>query len=577
MHGSIRAIVERYRGERRQLLAMLREVQRIYRCVPREAIADLADELELTRMEVEGTATFYRFLSREHRGGVTIYLNTSILAELAGGADVAASFEAEVGTPFGSTTDDRTIGLYTSSCIGLSDQEPAALINDIPFTQLNPTRVRGVIAGIREGRPLPDLLGPLGDGLNASPAIHSEVRNNIRVPGPVFFAPHTTGVALAKALRASSCDVIDVVKRSGLRGRGGTGLPTGEKWAQCRATEGESRCVIGNADEGEPGCFKDRVLLTERAELIFEGMVIAGHAVEATRGFLYLRGEYAYLVPHLEKVLHSMRDRRLLGQRILNSAFDFEIGVRVGAGGYVCGEESALIESAEGKRGVPRNSPPYSTSSGYRHLPTIVHNCETFGSVTRIVEHGADWFAHLGTRASTGVKLLSVAGDCEYPGIYEVPWGVTVRDVLAMCGARETLAVIVGGSSLTYVAPAQFERRFGYEDLETSGAFTVIGAHRDLLAIVENHMAFFARESCGFCVPCRAGTASLRDAVAHVRDGTRSRDDLAAAERLGHAIKATSRCGLGHIAPNPLLSTLAHFPEWYGAAADAQVVRRKQA
>lgn len=576
MRGSIRAIVERYRGERRQLLAMLREVQRIYRCVPGDAIAVLAEELDLTRLQVEGTATSYRFLSREHRGGVTIYLHDGVLADMAGGRDVAAAFESHVGTPFGTTTEDRTIGLYTTSCIGLSDQEPAALINEIPFTRLDAARVRAIVDGIRAGTPLSDLLGPRGDGQNASPLIHSEVRNNIRMAGPVFFAPHVAGVALQAALRLSSCDVIDVVTRSRLRGRGGIGLPTGEKWAWCRAAEGESRCVIANAAEGEPGCFKDRVLLTERAAQIFEGMVIAGHAVRATRGFLYLRGEYAYLAGHLERVLHGMRERRLLGQRILNTGFDFEIGLRVGAGGHVCGEESALIESSEGKRAVPRNGPPYATTSGYRHLPTIVHNCETLGCVSRILEHGAEWFARLGTGVSAGVKLLSVAGDCARPGIYEVPWGVRIRDVLGMCGAGDTRAVIVGGAALTYVPPSQFDGRLGFEDLETNGVCTIVGAHRDLLAIVRQHLAFFARESCGFCVPCRAGTARLRDALDTWGAVSQPRDGIADLARLGQLIKATSRCGLGQAAPNPFLSTLANFPELYGVRPDAQAWRPTQ-
>ncbi len=571
MRGSIRALVEKYRGERRQLLAMLREVQRIYRRVPDEAITLLAEEVDLPRVQVEGTATFYHFLSREHRGGVTIYLNTSVTSDLAGGRDVAAAFEEAVGTRFGTTTDDHTIGLYTTSCIGMSDQEPAALVNDIPFTRLTPARVREVVAGIRAGRPLLDLLGPPGDGRNAAPEIHSEVCNHIRQPGPVFFAPYTQGVALAKALEGASLDVIESVKRAGLRGRGGAGFSTGQKWASCRATEGESRYVICNADEGEPGTFKDRVILTECAELMFEGMVVAGYAIEAKRGLLYLRGEYAYLVPHLEKVLHSMRERHLLGRRILGTHFSFDIGLRVGAGAYICGEESALIESAEGKRGTPRNRPPFPTTSGYRHRPTIVNNCETYGCAARIVEQGWEWFRMLGTPASSGVKLLSVSGDCERPGIYEVPWGISVREVLDLCGAGPTLAVQVGGPSGTCVPERQFDRRICYEDLGTGGAFMVIGAHRDLLAVVQNHMEFFANETCGFCVPCRAGNTLLLKALEKIRAGHGTTADLTAIEELGALVKTASRCGLGQTSPNPLLSTLEHFREVYSHQVRADV------
>lgn len=571
MRIAIRSIVDRYHGERRQLLAMLRDVQRRYRHVPDEAITLLADALDLPRVHVEGTATFYHFLSRAHRGDVTIYLNTSATSGMAGLDDVRAAFEEAAGTAFGTTTTDRALGLYTTSCIGMSDQEPAALIDDIPFTNLTPSRARAIVAAIRAGRSPSDLVGPCGDGRNASPEVHAEVRNNIRQPGPVIFAPFTPGAALTRAFDAASHDVIDLVRRSGLRGRGGAGFPTAQKWASCRAAEGESRYVICNADEGEPGTFKDRVILTERAELMLEGMVIAGYAVEATRGLLYLRGEYAYLVPHLERVLAAMREKRLLGRRILGTHVSFDIALRVGAGAYICGEESALIESAEGKRGTPRNRPPFPTTSGYRHRPTAVNNCETLACVARIVERGPEAFRSLGTPASTGAKVLSIAGDCDRPGVYEVPWGVTVREMLEACGAGPALAVQVGGPAGTCIPAHEFDRRLCYEDLPTGGAFTVFGAHRDLLALVHDQVRFFAEESCGFCVPCRAGTALLLEALDTIRAGHGTTADLARIEQLGHMVQTASRCGLGQTAPRPLLTTLAGFRDVYLARVRADV------
>jgi len=571
MRGSIRAIVEKHNGERRQLLAILREVQLIWRSVPEEAITVIAEEMDLPRVHVEGTATFYHFLSREHRGDTTIYLNTSATSEMAGCADVAAAFEEAVGTPFGSTTADRRIGLYTTSCIGMSDQEPAALINDVVFTRLTPARVHDLVEGIKAGRAVKDLVGPLGDGRNASPEIHAEVSNHIQRPGPVFFAPFAPGAALANALESTSLDVIESIKRSGLRGRGGAGFPTAQKWASCRATDAESRYVICNADEGEPGTFKDRVILTECPELMFEGMAVAGYAVEATRGLVYLRGEYAYLQAHLEKVLQDMRSRHLLGKRILGTRFSFDIRLRLGAGAYICGEESALIESAEGKRGTPRNRPPFPVVSGYRHRPTIVNNVETFGCAARIAERGPEWFRAMGTAASAGVKLLSVAGDCDRPGIYEVPWGITVRDVLELCGAGPTLAVQVGGPSGVCVSEQQFDRRLCYEDLGTGGAFTVFGAGRDLLAIVHNHMEFFANETCGFCVPCRAGNTLLLKSLEKIMVGNGTTEDLKAIEHLGRMVKSGSRCGLGQTSPNPLLTTLENFKDLYAGKVRSDV------
>jgi len=563
MRAAIRTIVERHHGERRQLLAILREIQQQFRSVPADAISIVAEELDLPRLHVEGTATFYHFLSREHRGRTTVYLNTSATSEMAGCAAVAAAFEAAAGTTFGHSTSDQAIGLYTTSCIGMCDQEPAALINDVVFTSLTPARVHEIVGGIRAGRPLADLVGPLGDGQNASPAIRAEVRNNIRQPGPVFFAPWPAGTAMLGALGMSSLDVIEAIKRSGLRGRGGAGFPTGTKWAYCRSTDAESRYVLCNVDEGEPGTFKDRVLMTERAEQVFEGMTIAGYAVEASRGIVYLRAEYAYLRPHLERVLQSMREHRLLGRRIQGSLFSFDIRIRLGAGAYICGEESALIESAEGKRGTPRNRPPFPVVSGYRRRPTIVNNPETFAAAARIVTEGPDWFRAMGTEASSGVKLLSVAGDCARPGIYELEWGVTVGEVLARCGAAGTMAVQVGGPSGTCVSPGQFDRRLCYSDLGTGGAFTIFGDQRDLLSIVHNHMTFFVNESCGFCVPCRAGTTLLLKSLEKIMVGNGTVRDLEAIEHLGQMVRTASRCGLGQTAPNPLLTTLENFAGYY--------------
>lgn len=571
MRAIIRDIVQRHLGERRQLLGVLREIQQRFRAVSDEAISIVVEEMDLPRVHVQGTASFYHFLSREHRGLATVYLNTSATAEMAGSEAVARAFEDAAGTTFGHTTADQAIGLYTTSCIGMCDQEPAALINDVVFTRLTPERARAIVAGLAAGRRPEDLIGPLGDGMNASPAISAEVRNHVREPGPVFFAPWRSGAALERAFERSSLEVIDTIRQSGLRGRGGAGFPTGDKWAYCRRTEAESRYVIGNIDEGEPGTFKDRVLMTERAEQVFEGMTVAAYAVEASRGLVYLRAEYAYLRPHLEAVLQAMRARKELGRRIKGTAFSFDIRIRMGAGAYICGEESALIESAEGKRGTPRNRPPFPVVSGYRRRPTIVNNPETFAAAARILVEGAAWFRAMGTAASAGVKLLSVAGDCARPGIYELPWGVTVREVLDKCGAADTMAVQVGGPSGTCVSPRQFDRRLCYDDLPTGGAFTVFDHSRDLLSVVHNHMTFFANETCGFCVPCRAGTTLLLKALEKVMVGNGTMRDLEGIEHLGRIVRTASRCGLGQTAPNPLLSTLEHFADEYRARVRSDV------
>lgn len=563
MQSRITSIVARYNADPTELLAVLREVQDSERRISPEAVAIVAEALDLPRVHVEGTATFYHFLSRTHRGSYTVYVNTSATAELAGLDAVVGAFENEVGVVFGHNSPDGLIGLRKTSCIGMSDQEPAVLINGTVFTQVTPERVRELVAGMRSGVSARELVRETGEGRNALPAIQAEVRNNIRLKGPVFFTDYEPGSGLRKAMDYGSLDVLEMVKSSGLRGRGGAGFPTGQKWGFCRAVEADRRYVLCNVDEGEPGTFKDRVLMTELPELIFEGMALAGYAIEAKDGILYLRGEYGYLREHLEQVLESMRLRQLLGRRILGTRFSFDIRIKQGAGAYICGEESALIESAEGKRGQPRNRPPFPVSAGYLHQPTIVNNPETYGCALKIVLNGADWFKGMGTPASSGVKLLSIAGDCGKPGIYEIEWGKTVREILELCEARDVLAVQVGGPSGVCISERQFDRKLCYSDLSTGGAFTVFGRGRDLLAIVQNHMEFFREESCGFCVPCRAGNCLLVKALEKIREGNGTAADLDEIRKLGTIVRSASRCGLGQSSPNPLLSTIENFRDVY--------------
>jgi [NiFe] hydrogenase diaphorase moiety large subunit len=327
---------------------------------------------------------------------------------------------------------------------------------------------------------------------------------------------------------------------------------------------GQQRIVVCNADEGEPGTFKDRVLLTRQADLVFEGMTVAAYVVGATRGFVYLRGEYAYLRPHLEEVLARRRREQLLGRDILGIAgADFDIEIHLGAGAYVCGEESALIESLEGKRGTPRNRPPFPVTNGYLDQPTIVNNVETFAAAALIALRGGAWYAAIGTRHSAGSKLLSVAGDCARPGIYEYPFGVSVRQVLADCGADDVQAVQVSGPSGICIAPDEFDRLIAFEDIPTAGAFTVFNHSRDMFEVARNYVHFFQHESCGFCTPCRVGTSLLKNLMDKLARGCGSPYDFAEIEKLNQLLQSMSHCGLGHTAWNPVLDTIAKFRPAY--------------
>jgi [NiFe] hydrogenase diaphorase moiety large subunit len=361
--------------------------------------------------------------------------------------------------------------------------------------------------------------------------------------------------------------VLDEIKRANLRGRGGAGFTTALKWEACRNAPlkaGQQRIVVCNADEGEPGTFKDRVLLTRQADLVIEGMTVAAYAVGATRGFIYLRGEYRYLLDALNAVLARRRAENLLGANILGiPGANFDIEIHLGAGAYVCGEESALIESLEGKRGTPRNRPPFPVTNGYLDQPTIVNNVETFAAAALIALHGGDWYAAIGTKHSAGTKILSVSGDCARPGIYEYPFGVSVRQVLEDCGARETQAVQVSGPSGVCIAPAEFDRIIGFEDIPTAGAFTIFDASRDMFEVARNYVHFFQHESCGFCTPCRVGTSLLKNLMDKLHKGCGSPYDFAEIEKLNQLLQAMSHCGLGHTACNPVLDTIARFRPAY--------------
>jgi len=562
--GLLAAIIGRHRSDRTRLIDILRDVQAEFGRVSSEAIAEIAARLDISTVEVEGVATFYHFFTSRPAGTYAVYLNNNIVAVMKGRASVAAAFEKAAGCKFGETTPDGLIGLHPTSCIGMNDQEPAALINGVVFTQLTPAKVKVIVEAMRAGTEVQAMVAVTGDGANASKLVRSMVKNNIRKEGAVVLSPFRSGAAIKRAVRIKPDEVIAEVKKANLLGRGGAGFPTGLKWEFCRREQGQTRYVVCNADEGEPGTFKDRVILTERPHLLFEGMAIAGYAVGAKEGLLYLRGEYAYLKPYLEKVREDLRKKNILGKKIAGkSGFSFDITIKLGAGAYICGEESALLQSAQGERGEPRDRPPFPVQSGYFFQPTTVNNVETLCTAARILEKGADWFKSMGTPRSAGTKVLSISGDCKKPGVYEIEFGHTVRKILEMAGGLDAQAVQVGGPSGTCISRGQFDRAISFEDLATGGSIIVIGPTRNLFEVVHNFMEFFVEESCGWCVPCRAGNPLLKRKLEKIMDGKGTTGDIIELEAWGKTIKAMSRCGLGQTSPNPILTTIQNFREMY--------------
>jgi [NiFe] hydrogenase diaphorase moiety large subunit len=365
---------------------------------------------------------------------------------------------------------------------------------------------------------------------------------------------------LRAALGVTRPDIIDTVSQSGLKGRGGAGFPTGMKWNFCASEKGDLKYIICNADEGEPGTFKDRVILSRFADLVFEGMTIGARAIGATLGIVYLRAEYTYLRPHLNEVIKARRGRGVLGRSIMGvKGFDFDIIVAMGAGAYVCGEETALIESLEGFRGEPRNRPPFPAVAGLLNNPTVVNNVETLASVAAIFAKGTDWFRAFGTDKSTGYKLFSISGDCDKPGVYEFPWGITIADLLKEVGGEGAKAVQIGGASGVCVPAKDFSRRLAFEDIPTGGSVMVIGPQRDMLDVAANFLEFFVEESCGQCTPCRLGNPQMLKAVELLKEGACPPKFLADVKELGETMKVASKCGLGQTSPSAFLSILEGF------------------
>ncbi|RMH74294.1 MAG: hypothetical protein D6675_00240 [Gemmatimonadetes bacterium] len=563
----VQEVLEAYQRDKTRLMDILIDIQAQFGYIPPAVVGQIAEALQVSRVDVEQTLSFYHFFSTTPRGEYAIYLNNSVVANMMGRAKIAKTFEDELGCKFGEVTPDGKVGLFETACIGMSDQEPAALINGVVFPNLTPFRVREIVRDIKAGKSPEEMLtASYGDGQNSSPLIKAVVQNHIYKKGPVLSDDYQPGEALKKIVQMTPEAVIEEVKASNLRGRGGAGFPTGLKWEFCRKFPSKQRYIFCNADEGEPGTFKDRVILTERAQLLLEGMAIAGYAVGATQGILYVRYEYKYLQKHLEEMIRIGHEKGYLGQNIGGKeGFDFDVRIQFGAGAYVCGEESALIESAEGKRGEPRDRPPFPVEKGYLDQPTVVNNVETLCSVVKIILNGGSWYRSFGTEASTGTKVLSVSGDCRYPGIYEVEWGFSVNDILDMVGAdvEDVQAVQVGGPSGACIGPDEFDRILCYADLATGGSMIIFNHRRDLLReVILNFTNFFIEESCGSCVPCRMLSVIMRDKLLKILNGHGVYQDLIDLEEWGKIMKA-NRCGLGQTAPRPILTSLKNFRHLY--------------
>ena len=391
------------------------------------------------------------------------------------------------------------------------------------------------------------------------------------------YLAHGGYVALARALYDMDPEgIIDEVTRSGLRGRGGAGFPTGLKWKFCRQSQSDEKYIICNADEGDPGAFMDRSLLEANPHSIVEGMVIGARAMGATAGFIYARSEYPLAVKHLNLAIEHAREHGLLGENILGSGFDFDIHIRLGAGAFVCGEETALMASIEGKPGEPRPRPPFPAQSGLWGKPTNINNVKSWSSIPLIIANGPEWFAEVGTEKSKGTAIFSMVGKINNTGLVEVPMGITLRELIfdvggGVPGDNEFKAVQIGGPSGGCIPAEHLDAEIDYDSLSKlgaimgSGGLVVTDEGTCMVDLARYFMNFVQEESCGQCLPCRWGSRVLLDILTRICDGDGEQEDIARLEELAPMVKVSSLCGLGQTAPNPVLSTLRYFRHEYEA------------
>lgn len=550
-----------------QMLNQLWELQLKNGFINDDDIKKIAEQFNLSTIEVEGVVSFYHFFHRKPTGKYTIYLNNSIIADIKGFKRIKETFERETGAVFGSVDRTGTFGLFLTPCIGLSDQEPSALINFYPFTNLNAIRVKDIIHALNNGATPESICDAPADNIRYTP------------PGDksIFFKKFNDGKAITNASIAGTDGVIEALKKTELAGRGGAYFPTWKKWKAAKEQTARPKIVVCNADEGEPGTFKDRVLISTQAKSMIEGMIVCGYTIGAEYGIIYLRGEYRWLKPKLDEAIDDYQKKGLLGKDCGSiKGFNFDIRVQMGAGSYVCGEETALLESLEGKRGEPRTKWFFPVEKGYLQLPTVINNVETFCAAARILEMGAEQYMQMGIPGSPGTKLISVSGDCKLPGIYEIEWGMTVAELLELCEADDPYYIQVSGPSGECISIKEKYRRISMldllarKDIRCGGSFMIFSKQRDLVKVLLNFSEFFKSESCGICTPCRAGNFIIQRKLERLDNGLANEKDLEELKSWGTIMKNTSRCGLGKTATNSLIFSMEKFADYFRSKLDKE-------
>ena len=528
----------------------LREIQHEYGYLPVEQLQLLAGKIQLPLSQIHAVASFYPHFRLTPPPRVDVRVCGDMTCHIRGGPEVKAALQQA----FHGTED---VVIRDVSCLGRCDQAPAVCVNELIYPEMTASGTVAMARDVLAGRQLP-----------------AEPRDgrNVRVASDPYEGKPTYAVVRRFIETRDWAGVIATLKNSSLRGMGGAGFPTGMKWEIVRNAPGTERYIVCNADESEPGTIKDRFIMEQVPWLVIEGMIMAGLVTGARKGILYIRHEYEGPREILQAEIGRCYSQGLLGKGILGSDLTFDLEIFVSPGGYICGEESALLEAIEGKRSEPRNKPPFPGTNGLWNKPTVINNVETFTFATAILARGIEWYKAQGTNGSVGMKFVGISGDVNGPGIYEVPMGTKYSELIyqyggGILGGKAMLSFAPSGPSAGYLPASMSELPLDWNAVAAagsmvgSGAIVVCAEGRCMLDMALNAVRFFRNESCGKCVPCRVGSQKMTDMLTAWTQGKSGAGDLQLLGELSTAMKMTSICGLGQVVPVPIVSVMKHFPD----------------
>ncbi len=550
-----------YRGE--AVLEILVELQNRHSWLNQQHIEDVGRSLGIPPEKVYGIATFYSMLDVKPKASNVLRVCDGPVCWLCGGNDARQAVEKAFAEHTGWTVE-------RSSCLGMCDRAPAALVNDQLAGPLSFERV-GELEKVWRGQPR--YYSTPREGEQRVMLANAGVIDPDSIESAI---EHGAYQGLINALKHSPADVVSEIEHSGLTGRGGAGFPVGRKWRFVSQATRTPKYIICNADESEPLIFKDRVLIDTNPQQILEGMAVAGYACGASTGYIYIRGEYAAQADRLERAIEQAEQAGYLGRGIRGSGFDFHVHVHRGAGAYICGEETALIESLEGKRGEPRNRPPYPPTAGYRNLPTLVNNVESYAAIPAIMQYGAEWYRSLSSAITPGTKVYMVLGHVNSPGLFEAPFGLTLRQIIdgfggGMQPGSKFQFALTGGAAGTIVSEKYLNIPIDYASGSKgislgAGAFLICDQRISPVEFLRNLLNFFQHESCGKCTPCRVGTYRAYEILNGMVEKQAQAGDVAELRKIAEVMFDASFCGLGQSVPIPIRSAMDNFAEIFTAA-----------